>query len=102
MCMEKFNDEKISSDKCTAFLTLPPLNYCVYKRIVNSVHFVKSTPLRVFITQERGNTMPDLSNLVPFHLGHVRNFYLLVLGQVKINLQFCIPYLIIIMNSHVV
>ena len=34
--------------------------------------------------------MPDLSNLVLFHSGHIRNFYLLVLGQVKINLQCCI------------
>ena len=30
-----------------------------------------------------GNTMPDLSNLVPFHSGQVENFYLLVLGQVQ-------------------
>ena len=49
-----------------------------------------------------GNTMPDLSDLVPFHSGQIRNFYLLVLGQVKMNLQFCIPYLVINMNSHVV
>ena len=26
--------------------------------------------------------MPDLSNLVPLHLGQVRNLFLLVLGQV--------------------
>ena len=30
-----------------------------------------------------GNTMPDLSDLVPFHSGQVENFYLLVLGQVQ-------------------
>ena len=30
-----------------------------------------------------GNTMPDLSNLVPLHSGQVENFYLLVLGQVQ-------------------
>ena len=31
-----------------------------------------------------GNTMPDLSDLVPFHSGQVeKNFYLLVLGQVQ-------------------
>ena len=46
--------------------------------------------------------MPELSDLVPFYSGQVRNFDLLVLGQVKINLQFCIAYLVIIMNSHVV
>ena len=27
--------------------------------------------------------MPDLSDLVPFHLRQVENFYLLVLGQVQ-------------------
>ena len=30
-----------------------------------------------------GNTMPDLSDVVPFHPGQVENFYLLVLGQVQ-------------------
>ena len=30
-----------------------------------------------------GNTMPDLFDLVPFHSGQVKNFYLLVLGQVQ-------------------
>ena len=30
-----------------------------------------------------GNTMPDLSDLVPFHSGQVDNFNLLVLGQVQ-------------------
>ena len=29
------------------------------------------------------NTMPDLSDLVPFHSGQVKNFNLLVLGQVQ-------------------
>ena len=41
--------------------------------------------------------MPYVSNLVPFHSGQARNFYLLIFGQVKINLQFCISYLVIIM-----
>ena len=30
-----------------------------------------------------GNTMPDLSDLVPFHSGQVENIYLLVLGEVQ-------------------
>ena len=30
-----------------------------------------------------GNTMPNLSDLVPFHSGQVENFNLLVLGQVQ-------------------
>ena len=30
-----------------------------------------------------GNTMPDLSDLVPFHSGQVENFNLLVLGQLQ-------------------
>ena len=34
-------------------------------------------------TQGCGNTMPDFSNLVPFHSGQVDNFNLLVLGQVQ-------------------
>ena len=36
--------------------------------------------------------MLDLSDLVPFHLGQVENFYLLVLGQVlmnKVNIILC-------------
>ena len=30
-----------------------------------------------------GNTMPELSDLVPFHSGQVNNLNLLVLGQVQ-------------------
>ena len=30
-----------------------------------------------------GNTMPDLSDLVPFYSGQIENFNLLVLGQVQ-------------------
>ena len=36
-----------------------------------------------YANQGCGNTMPDLSNLVPLHSGQVKNFYLLVLGQVQ-------------------
>ena len=35
------------------------------------------------LKQGCGNTMPDLSDLVPFRSGQVENFYLLVLGQVQ-------------------
>ena len=35
------------------------------------------------LVQGCGNTMPDLSDLAPFHSGQVENFYLLVLGQVQ-------------------
>ena len=35
------------------------------------------------LMQGCGNTMLDLSDLVPFHLGQVENFYLLVRGQVQ-------------------
>ena len=35
------------------------------------------------LTQGCGNTMPYLSDLVPFHSGQVENFYLLVLGEVQ-------------------
>ena len=34
------------------------------------------------VEQGCGNTMPDLSDQVPFHSGQVENFYLLVLRQV--------------------
>ena len=37
----------------------------------------------MFIMQGCGNTMPDLSDLVPFHSGQVENLNLLVLGQVQ-------------------
>ena len=37
----------------------------------------------LIIGQGCGNTMPDLSDMVPFHPGQVENFYLLVLGQVQ-------------------
>ena len=40
---------------------------------------------KVSKTQGCGFTMPDLSDLVPFHSGQVRNFYLLVLGQVQMH-----------------
>ena len=40
--------------------------------------------LEIFTQCQRcRNTMPDLSDLVPYHSGQVENFYLLVLGQVK-------------------
>ena len=41
-----------------------------------------------------GYTMPELSDLVPFHSGQVENFYLLVLGQVQMYIvkKFCISY----------
>ena len=35
------------------------------------------------VNQGCGNTMPGLSDLVPFHSGQVENFNLLVLGQVQ-------------------
>ena len=56
--------------------------------------------------QGHGNTMPDLFDMIPFHSGQVKNFYLLVLGQV-LNKFYAILYfhfLLIVMNSqcHVV
>ena len=56
------------------------------------------------LNQGCGNTISDLSDLAPVHSIQVRNFYLLVLGQVKIKLtiQYFILILLIIMNSHVV
>ena len=44
---------------------------------------VKQSGSKLFAKQCCGNTMPDLSDLVPFHSGKVENFNLLVLGQVQ-------------------
>ena len=51
-----------------------------------ALHFLQKYLLRGFYykKQDCGNTMPDLSDLVPIHSGQVENFYLLVLGQVQI------------------
>ena len=40
-------------------------------------------PSKIDETQGCGNTLPDLSDLVPFHSGQVENFNLFVLGQVQ-------------------
>ena len=51
------------------------------------------------------NTMPDLSDLVPFHSEQVENFNLLVLGQVqnlyKVNKIVYFIFWLIIVSSHV-
>ena len=46
-------------------------------------HFLVKNHIFFQITQGCGNTMPDLSSMVPFHSRQVENFYLLVLGQVQ-------------------
>ena len=46
-------------------------------------HRLQSFCLEIYLNQGCGNTMPDLSDLVPFHSGQVENFNLLVLGQVQ-------------------
>ena len=48
-----------------------------------------------------GNTMQDLSDLVPFHSGQVENFYLLVLGQVQKLIQFCISNFDKLLPAHI-
>ena len=48
MCMKNFNAEKIIFDKFTAFLTLPIIDHYVYRIMVDSAYFLKSTPPRVF------------------------------------------------------
>ena len=42
-----------------------------------------------------GNTMPDLSDLVPFHSGQVENFNVLVLGQVQNLYKFFVFHIFI-------
>ena len=55
--------------------------------LINPIMVIESTskaaPVHVANTQGCGNTMPDSSDLVPFHSGQVENFFLLVLGQVQ-------------------
>ena len=67
--------------------------------MLNTDYEQKKRISKCLVTEGCGNNMPDLSDLVPFHSGQVRNFYLLVLGQVKINVKFYISYLDIIMNA---
>ena len=48
ICMKNFNAEKIIFDKFTAFCTLPIFDHYVYRIMVDSAYFVKSTPPRAF------------------------------------------------------
>ena len=48
MCMKNLNAEKNFFDKFTAFLTLPIFYHYVYRIMVDSAYFVKSTPPTVF------------------------------------------------------
>ena len=48
MCMKNFNAEKIIFDKFTAF-ELPIFDHYVYRIMVDSAYFVKSTSPRAFI-----------------------------------------------------
>ena len=48
MCIKNFNAKKIFFDKFTAFLTLPSIDHYVYRIMVDSAYFVKSTPPTVF------------------------------------------------------
>ena len=67
--------------------------------------WVIKVPISDTVDQGCGNTMPDLSDLVPFHSGQVENFNLLVLGKVqnlyKVNKILHFIFLLIIMSSHV-
>ena len=48
MCMKNLNAENFFFDKFTAFLTLPIFYHYVYRIMVDSAYFVKSTPPTVF------------------------------------------------------
>ena len=58
------------------------INFTVCHLGISSQEMVKNVTVNNPYIQECGNTMPDFSDLVPFHSEQVRNFYLLVLGQV--------------------
>ena len=51
--------------------------------ITKNVSIKMFTRFKLALTQGCGNTMHDLSDLVPFQSGQVENFYLRVLGQVQ-------------------
>ena len=48
-----------------------------------SVVHIEGLQVIIFKKQGCGNTMPCLSDLVPFYSGQVENLNLLVLGQVR-------------------
>ena len=48
MCMKNVNAVKIIFDTFTAFLTLPIFDHNVYRIMVDSAYFVKSTSPRDF------------------------------------------------------
>ena len=60
--------------------TLGIYRYC-YHTVKRQIYYPLT--LRICYCQGCGNTMPDLSYLVPFHSEQVENFNLLVLGQVQ-------------------
>ena len=77
--------------------------FYVLTLLLNLIQLTCSIPI-VSMSQGCGNTMPDLSDLVPFHSGQVENFYLLVLGQVqkyKVNKILYFIFWLIIMSSYV-
>ena len=47
--------------------------------------FHMAAQIEDLVSQGCGNTMPDSSDLVQFHSGQVKNFYLFVLGQVQMH-----------------
>ena len=64
-----------------------PFAHCHFKiennLLLGEIPFSEKTKVSTMLNQGCGNTMPDLSDMVPFHPGQVENFYLLVLEQVQ-------------------
>ena len=48
MCIKNFNAKNNFFDKFTEFSTLPIIDHYVYRIMVDSAYFVKSTPPTVF------------------------------------------------------
>ena len=66
------------------------------------IFFLTIFAYRMLTHQGCGNTIPDLSDLVPFHSGQVITFHLLVLSETSLRnvTQFCISYSRVMMNTH--
>ena len=75
---------KLLTERNSEFLSLKGAVQACLSLHLSKCHIVQNSMSRLRCkNQGCGNTMPDLSDLVPFHSVQVENFYLLVLGQVQ-------------------
>ena len=76
-------DNKVVTGRLRVKVTecfLVELHDTSYKKVnIALSHLKRQNSIVLMTLQGCGNTMPDLSDLVPFHSGQVENFYILVL-----------------------